>query len=160
MSTTNGYAAFRPCYASSLTLPLRKLTSSVSLLSTAQGNSGGVFKVSAKSSNGPVSVSFPQAPLDSVQHIEAQSANGNVALQLHKTFEGEFGLQTSNAVPSVERVTRVQDPAGFGRQREIGYEQDRRGTVTGKATWGEAIASRVMGSVKVKTSNGDVKLVL
>lgn len=137
-----------------------KLASSISLLSTSQGNSGGTFKVSAKSTNGAVSLTFPHSPLDSIQHVDAQSTNGNVALQMHTAFEGDFRLQTSNAAPAVEPNTRAQDPAGVGRQRNVGYQQDRKGSVSGSAMWGEAVAGKAMGSVKVKTSNGDVKLVL
>ena len=132
--------------------------SSVSLLSASQGGSGGQFKVFAKSRNGDVSLNFPQAPLDSVQQIDAQTSNGRMTLQMHPTFEGEFKVETSNAQPSVVDNARVPDPAGIGRQRNVQQQRGRKATLSGSAVWGEPAPGKTMGSVYAKSTNGDVRI--
>lgn len=139
----------------------RRINSSISLVSTAQNGSGGAYKVSAKSSNGAVSIAFPQAPLNSTQQIDAQTSNGALSVQAHDTFEGEFRLQTSNGFPSLQRdAARMQDPAGLSRGRCVTYTAGR-GAIAGSASWGNPEPDRVYGGgARLKTSNGSVTLVL
>ena len=129
-------------------------------MSTAQGASGGLFQVTAKTSNGAVALAFKEAPLDAVQHVDAQSSNGDVSVQMPAAFEGAFRLSQSFRTPVVDRDNAVRDPAGVGRPRNVGFAQDRRGTVTGRATWGEPAPGKTLGNVNIKTSNGNTKIVL
>ena len=93
-----------------------------------------------------------------MQRVDAQGANGDVAVALPAAFEGAFRLAQSFGAPAVQR-SGAADPAGAGRARNVRFGQDRRGDVSGSASWGEPGGGR-MGNVDVETSNGDVRLVL
>jgi hypothetical protein len=130
------------------------------MLSMTQGGTGGLFSISAKSSNSDVSLSFPEAPVDSVQRIDAQTSNSRITVQMPTTFEGDFRLQTSNAAPSVETNNHAHNPAGVGRQRNVGYQQDKRGTtISGNAVWGEPAPGKAMGYFHAKSSNKDIRVI-
>ena len=130
----------------------RGIKSHVSLLSETQGNTGGTFRVSAKSSNDALDISFPLAPVDSVLSLDAQTSNAPVTVNLHRTFEGEFRLQSTNAEPVVRNAEGVEDPTSTRRSRNVSWSRDRRGSVAGKVSW-EPQTWRKLGDVNVKTSN-------
>ncbi|EKM52029.1 uncharacterized protein PHACADRAFT_187392 [Phanerochaete carnosa HHB-10118-sp] len=146
------------------TLDLRasngQVTSTISLLSTSQDSTGGVFEVKARTSNGGIALSFPEAPLDSVQHVEAQSSIGDATVQMHKTFEGTFSLSQSFPAPVIQYDNRASDPAGTGRERNVGYQRDGSGAFVGRTTWGQPARGKGMGNVNVQTSIGNTKLIL
>ncbi|THG98947.1 hypothetical protein EW026_g3322 [Hermanssonia centrifuga] len=137
-----------------------EITAKVSLVSQAQHATGGIFRVAAKTSNGELDVSFPTAPHNSVLHLDTQTSNAPSTVSLHKTFEGEFRLQTSPRKAMVFYDQSATDPTGNRRTRSVNYVQDRRGGVSGNAVWTPRVGAQTLGSIVMKTSNADLQLVL
>ncbi|KAF9028430.1 hypothetical protein BDZ89DRAFT_1066083 [Hymenopellis radicata] len=102
--------------------------------------------ISAVSSNGPLSVKIPEAPIDSTLRVYARTSNSPVELDLPSSYEGTVELATSNVRPVVTLSDDLDDPAGKGRTREL----------VGSIFWSEENAGR--GRVVGKTSNSPIWL--
>ena len=133
--------------------------SSISLISLTEDGTGGSFNVDAHTSNGPIDISFPTAPVDSILNFDAHSSNSPVHAFLHKTYEGTYDLKTSFfAKAALDYDNGVEDPAGKGRHRVVETYSVGKGTASGKVTWRDAQATLETGSVKLSSSNAGVSL--
>jgi hypothetical protein len=153
-STSDGYEApvfpFLPVILTSH----RLVKTSISLFSHNAGNTGGQFKVSATSVNGPVTVNFPTAPVDSLLSLDATTTKGAVTVTLHPTYEGGFQVSTTLGKAVLNYNPDITDPAGEGRVRKV----EKRPTVQkidGSVAWVKPSANLKgqlkAGSVKVST---------
>ncbi|OBZ77938.1 54S ribosomal protein L16, mitochondrial [Grifola frondosa] len=139
-----------------------KIDSSVNLVSSSENGTGGAFQVGAYTSNAPISITHPSAPVDSVLHLEARTSNSPAIITMHKTFEGSFSLTSSPFIPpSVEAGDVVEDPAHRGRRRSVDVHTIRRGQVEGRVAWLPSENDpKAMGSAKISTSNAGLRLIL
>ena len=130
-------------------------------MSSAPDYAGGSFKVTTRTSNGPLTVKFLAMPAGSVLYYEGSTGNGPVNIKIHPTFEGEFTIQTSRwCTPSVETDNTAVDPRGRGRRRVVQLkETTRSGVASGTVRWWP-LEDMVLGSINVKTSNGPTNLIL
>ncbi|KAH8090997.1 hypothetical protein BXZ70DRAFT_1011259 [Cristinia sonorae] len=138
------------------------IISSVSLVSTTEDKTGGAFEVTAHTSNAPIDVVFPNAPVDSLLTFKATSSNAHVRAKLHETYEGSFELSTGRWFPAtVNYEEGVEDPAGKGRHRVVETRDYGRGHASGKVSWkADDAAMRTVGSVDLATSNSGIQLIL
>ena len=137
------------------------IRSSISLISLTANGTGGSFSVDANTANGPIDISFPSAPVNSVLNFGAQTANAPAHAYLHKTYEGTFDLRTSFfATAAIDFDNRVEDPAGRGRYRIVENYSAGTGTASGKVVWRDAQVNRETGSVRLVSSNAGVSLKL
>jgi len=126
------------------------LFANVSLLSDEE--IGGDFAVDASTTNSPLNVRLPVAPVDHVLHLSARSSHSPARVALPPTYEGTFHLSTSILHPRVNVAQNVEDPKGEGRTRavtftKIGHEVD------GSVDWdGNDNDKKKEGSVEVMTS--------
>ncbi|KAG6906538.1 hypothetical protein DXG01_013416 [Tephrocybe rancida] len=117
---------------------------------------GGKYKLTAKTANAPLDLHFSDAPVDSVLNVNAHTAVAPATITLHKTYEGTYTASTSLSRPRVIYEHEEEDPAGKGRQRKINW-QIRGSTVSGSARWGDD-DKELLGSVGVHTSLAPVTL--
>ncbi|KAG9221279.1 hypothetical protein CCMSSC00406_0008886 [Pleurotus cornucopiae] len=134
-----------------------QIRSAISLLRDTEGSVGGVYDVEAFTSNAPLNINFPTAPVDSTLSLDAKTTNAGADVSLHPTYEGRFELVSSLFAPVVEKST-VNDPSGRGRERTIQYSSLNRGVLSGKVQW--AGSDKSDGRVLVKSSNAKVTLKL
>ena len=157
MHTSNGSEVF--CYHLPTLLtpcPHRRIDSRVGLYSTAESSEGGCFHVIARTSNAPLALSFPDAPLQSHLDVHARSSNQLVTVNAHKAYEGVFALRTSNALPQVKWDEEVEDPAGKGRERKVEIRHVGGNGIRGTTAWeGEP---RGKGMIGVWSTNKEVML--
>ncbi|KIM53846.1 hypothetical protein SCLCIDRAFT_408288 [Scleroderma citrinum Foug A] len=123
------------------------IKSEVSLIS--QSNTGGTFRVSARSSNSPISLQYAEAPPTSTLTSNVTTSNNEALVKMHSTFEGTFEVATSNA-SSVLKASRGDDGRRVIHQRKVGS------SIVGSVSWGER--RRLRGSTSVRSSNGRVSL--
>ncbi|KAH9927770.1 uncharacterized protein B0H18DRAFT_1103969 [Fomitopsis serialis] len=111
------------------------VNANVSLFATTSSSTGGLFNVDAHSTNSPVRVVFPDAPVDHVLTLAAHTTNSPVELVLHPTYEGGFTLHGSRWLsPQVRVSPNVDDPAGRGRRRDVHWSTSNRADVSGSAS--------------------------
>jgi hypothetical protein len=122
-----------------------------SLFSTEK--TGGSFKISATTANGPVDIIFPTAPVSSVLNLKAHTANAHTDVSLHPTFEGVFTLSSVLLSPKLVVNTDITDPSGEGRERTIKADGTKsRGKLSGEVYWGETSDDSPAGSVEISTT--------
>lgn len=130
----------------------------VTLVSTAEGHTGGNFKVSTHTSNSPLNTTFLDAPVDSVLDFEGHASNSPAYARTHPTFEGEFHLRTSAWFPvTVQADEGVEDPAGKDRKRIFELRKVNRGTAEGNVKWLPE-EEKTLGKVVLTTSNSPISL--
>ncbi|THH00171.1 hypothetical protein EW026_g2301 [Hermanssonia centrifuga] len=136
------------------------ITSNITLVSTTEDGTGGAFKVNTKTSNGPLVIGYPSAPIDSHLDFEARSSNSPVRATLHETYEGDFFLRSSAWFPtSVEHDDSIEDPAGKDRKRQVDIHKVSRGVIEGSVKWVPS-EEKQAGTVRISTSNSPVQLTL
>lgn len=133
----------------------RQITSSVNLVSKLPPTpyrQGGSFNVEANTSNARLTLDFPVAPIDSVLNIQGGTSNAKALVKLHPTWEGTFGLRTTNRMTHVDNPVRY-DPTGQGRERQVAWfgEYERS---DGLATW----SGKYTGNINLQSSNEVVEL--
>ncbi|KAJ6631387.1 hypothetical protein B0H10DRAFT_1772769 [Mycena sp. CBHHK59/15] len=119
-------------------------------------NSGGVFALTADTSNGRLDTHIASLPADSTLRAAARTSNARALLALPRAFEGAFSAQTSNAQPSVQRGEEEPDPAG--RRRVVETQMVGKREVRGNVYWERG--NRARGEASVRTSNGGVTIIL
>jgi hypothetical protein len=119
--------------------------------------SGGKYKVSATTSNSPVTVKFPTSPIDALLKLQARTSNGHAYVDLHPAYEGSFGVRSSGFKPLLEEH-HAEDPSAEGRQRNVVVLDKGRYSVSGIAYWGTLDDDKLLGSVDVVTSNSRARL--
>ncbi|KAF4589929.1 hypothetical protein EYR38_009224 [Pleurotus pulmonarius] len=77
---------------------------------------GGIYHIETITSNAPLSVDFPVAPVNSTLSLDGKTSNAPATVSLHPTYEGRFKLITSLFTPVLEKSS-VDDPSGRGRER-------------------------------------------
>ncbi|KAF8627774.1 hypothetical protein AX17_006139 [Amanita inopinata Kibby_2008] len=162
MITTNGYAIIALYYAYQLALTLGLLSPIQSDISLNQPqdqdqerSNGGDFNVIATTSNSPLRLTFPFAPLDSKLTLHAKTRNSPLQVSLHPTYEGGFKVSSTNFRPSVVVKPGIDDPAGEGRERDVRIS-DQRNQVSGSVSWSGEGKQR--GNVDVATTNSPAVL--
>ncbi|KAF8161489.1 hypothetical protein B0H34DRAFT_747387 [Crassisporium funariophilum] len=132
------------------------IESNISLLSSK--GSGGVFDVSASTSNGRLHVNFPAAPVDSTLRFTGRTSNAPATALLNPAYEGRFSLQTSRLGAVVNEHKGVEDPSGKKRKRIV-QSTRRGGALLGSVYWADdAGALKSQGEVILITSNARVAL--
>ncbi|KAL6300094.1 hypothetical protein BKA93DRAFT_741210 [Sparassis latifolia] len=139
------------------------IKANVNLVSTSVNGTGGTFRTVAATSNGPLHLAYPTAPVDSRLLIDGRTSNGPVSATLHKTYEGSLSLSNSaSPIPAVEFDSTVEDPAREGRTRNLQLHRINSGSVIveGQVVWEPASHQNRLGSTRLTTTNAplDVKL--
>ncbi|KIY53048.1 hypothetical protein FISHEDRAFT_33836, partial [Fistulina hepatica ATCC 64428] len=129
------------------------LKAAISCLSVA--SSEALYDMTAKTSNGHLSLDLPTMPVGAVMMLDAATTNQAADVHLNPAFEGSYSLRTSNAHPEVLEDEDVADPTGEGRTRQLVDRGLSKGICLGQISWdGEEHPS----TVSVKTSNARVTL--
>ncbi|KAF8320797.1 hypothetical protein DL93DRAFT_2073514 [Clavulina sp. PMI_390] len=117
----------------------------------------GDFDVEVKTSNSPVDLRVPVAPIGHKLRLSSRTSNSRSVAKIFRSFEGAFRLHTSNAPFTVHKdVTSDHDPAGKGRKPTLQVNIQKR-DASGKFYWGdEEVHSS--SEVEITTSNGPVDL--
>ncbi|KAG8930164.1 hypothetical protein FRC03_006468 [Tulasnella sp. 419] len=134
-----------------------RISTAVALHSTKNSrlqSRGGWFNLRVSTSNGRLNVTVPTAPITSHLNIVASTTNGGSLVDLPSAFEGSFALSTSNGALNVADED-PEDPTGQGLKRSIELDRVVRGHVSGRVWWGDAKDHRELGTVRVRTTNGD-----
>jgi hypothetical protein len=117
------------------------------------------YYVSAKTSNSPTTISFPQHQPYSRLDLTSTTSNAASWIWLNPAYEGTFDLSNSAYMNNeVSYEDHVTDPTGRGRMRNIAVSSIRRGRTTGWVHWGRG--GDVEGSVVAKTSNAKNEVLL
>lgn len=112
-----------------------------------------LFTVKAKTSNSPLTLSFPEAPISpfSILNLVGSTTNSAIKTTLHPTFEGHIRLESSVFGPTLEQ-TYVEDPSGQDRVRVVSAERVGGRKLSANVQWGEN-SPPGSGKVSLKTSN-------
>ncbi|KAG2358086.1 hypothetical protein BDR07DRAFT_1418550 [Suillus spraguei] len=96
-------------------------------------------------------------PVNSIFRSGFRSSNAATWVKLYSTFEGSFGVETSNVEDALLNTFPVEDPFGQGRHREVTHRRELYG-LRGSAYWGKS--GEIEGHATIKTSNGHATLVI
>jgi len=157
MKTSNGYVV---CFYR-FVLPanhqhISEIDARVELIT--HSGQGGIFNVGAHTSNGEVTLEYPDMPINAVLRSDARSSNAEAIVKLHSAFEGSFEAVTSNGAARLKELP-AEDPSGLGRRRVV--KQTRaKSNARGSVYWGEDGRRETEGRATVITSNGRVELVI
>ncbi|KAG6830309.1 hypothetical protein H0H87_008532 [Tephrocybe sp. NHM501043] len=128
---------------------------SVLVLETGKETGGG-FKVAATTANAPLTLSFLDAPLDSVLNLTAGTSAAPATVNLNESYEGSFSASTSLVRPLVDFDPDEEDPAGHGRKRKV--RLFTRGSVmSGSVRWSDD-EKELLSSVNIHTALAPVIL--
>lgn len=142
--------------------PISAVESSIGL--TSDKGIGGSFDVATGTSNGPLDIKFPEAPVNSTLKLYGKTSNAGVSVSLNPAYEGSFLLKTSNIFkPRINEDKNVVDPSGKNRKRSLNIKKAKRKVVFGVVFWEEATeeleeVSKPAGTVYLRTSNANVDL--
>ncbi|CAL1711753.1 unnamed protein product [Somion occarium] len=134
------------------------LGSSIYLLSN--DGRGGNFDVVAETTNDPLSITFPTQPIDSALHLQARTKNSLASVNLHRSFEGDFSVRSTNARQIVEADENAEDPDNNRRGKRHVEMKKSRNVIDGSVVWlGDGDTPRAgKGRVDVRTTNGPAML--
>ncbi|KAI0352039.1 hypothetical protein OH77DRAFT_1410038 [Trametes cingulata] len=133
----------------------------VGLYTNTSNSTGGAFQVGARSSNGPITLTFVDQPANSQLNTSAVSSNAPVRASVHPGFEGTFELHSAwFAPPSVEQNGPVHDPLGRDRRREVHGYKIGKGAMRGQIDWQPKHEDAKSGHVGLETSNAHAILSL
>ncbi|KAF7295951.1 hypothetical protein MKEN_01409600 [Mycena kentingensis (nom. inval.)] len=143
-----------------------KLTAVVDLISPSASTPKDLtFPVTARTSNGALSVTIKELPLDAKLDLQARTSNTPATVGLPLTYEGSFSVKTSNSPSLVKRLgSSERDPACpknedcKARSRQVETRMIRKTAAEGVVYWDEKNKKR--GVVTVTTSNSPLTLVL
>lgn len=114
----------------------RHISSNITLVSTSDDCTGGLFHVTATSSNGSVDLKYVDAPIGSALRSITRAQNSPVKVTAHKTYEGKFSLRNSPWSPiHIEHDKTVEDPTGRGRERLVALREVHWGYTEGTVRW-------------------------
>ncbi|EMD37665.1 hypothetical protein CERSUDRAFT_105594 [Gelatoporia subvermispora B] len=137
-----------------------EINSTAELVSTSANSTGGSFKVHARSSNAPLDIFTPVAPLGHVLDLTAETSNAPTFVSLHSTWEGVFHLLTSPFFkPAVDADVSAPDPSGNRRRRRVHLANTNTNDVQGYAEWTPK-ERRAEGQLRVVTSNAPIHVTL
>ncbi|GBE80870.1 hypothetical protein SCP_0305900 [Sparassis crispa] len=135
----------------------RAITASVRMSSP--DSTGGAFKVSTQTSNGPVHVHFVDSPVDTYLDFSARTSNAPAGASLHRAYEGSFSLHTTHKAPVLHISEHAEDPSGRARGRNVTSSRWRSG-LEGSVAWGNPPYDQPLGSASVQSTNSAVTLEL
>lgn len=115
--------------------------------------------MSTSTSNSPLDVTFPAAPVDSKLHYDGRTSNSPARVSLNPAYEGTFDVKTSIFSASIKVDNTVQDPKGEDRKRQVVSRSIRGRQVTGYVRWYDEDVGN-LGSVKLRSSNMPAELSL
>lgn len=138
------------------------IVSNVSLYSGSGSGTGGTFTAYMQTRNGPLDVAVVDAPVDHTLVMNAVTENSPAQVTLHKTYEGTFSLSSQPffLLPTIQNAEDVDDPAGWGRTRNVAVSKLTGGVAEGSVRWFPSDRTTRAGSVRVLTSNSDLALSL
>jgi hypothetical protein len=119
--------------------------------------SGGKYKVSATTSNSPLTVTFPTSPIDALLNLKATTSHSPAYVDLHPAYEGSFDIHSSSFKPVIEEQ-HAEDPSAKGRQRNVVVLDKGPYSVSGIVYWGTLDDDKVLGSVDVVNSHSPTRL--
>ncbi|KAF8590819.1 hypothetical protein K439DRAFT_1166540 [Ramaria rubella] len=124
----------------------------ITLVSTSTSGSPAAFSVSATTDNGPLDISFPEAPISPFSHLtfNGKTTNKPSNVTLHATYEGSIMLTAINNKPSLTFNQNTPDPSGQGRKRMVNQQILANGSLSGEVQWGNDKGS---GAVVVTVQN-------
>jgi len=131
-------------------------------------NFSGKYNVVAENANAPSQIRFRSAPVNSVLNVNVTSETtlAQSYVKLHDTFEGSFMLRSMPYISPVvdQPVDKVEDPAGWGRERRVEFSEEGAGVVKGSIAWigqdGKKDEKREVGSVAITMPFGGTRLIL
>ncbi|KAK7691972.1 hypothetical protein QCA50_005377 [Cerrena zonata] len=143
-----------------------RLSSMLYLISDYEDTSSGSFDVTSSTTNGPLSIQFSSQPINSTLNLNTNSRNALTSVYLHRSFEGQFSVRSTNGRQIVEGDETAESPDGdANRRRDLQVRRFKDRTV-GSVAWvkegeDEEDARRrreERGNVDVKTTNSPVML--
>ncbi|KAI0800275.1 hypothetical protein C8Q74DRAFT_1364043 [Fomes fomentarius] len=149
--------SMRPSYLS-LKTSNGRIDGEISLTSNTSGSASGDFRVVARSSNTPLTLTFVDAPADSALSLSASTSNAPTHVTLHKTFEGTFDLSSSSVFRPQVDWTPADDPTDGIRRRRVRLDTVKGSRVRGGISWVEGGEDR--GQVVLETTNSLLRLTL
>lgn len=130
-----------------LSFQFRQIDADVNLVTGK--SSGGKYQVVASTTIGRLNLAFPEAPIGSSLFLDASTSLASADVQLHKTYEGAFSLETTLQRPTIQVDGTVEDPAGQGRERKVEVHQFSSHT-EGSISWGEG--GNDLGDIRIATT--------
>jgi len=119
---------------------------------------GGNFKVSATTIKAPVTLTFTNSPVDSIQTFVASTNNAPITVTMNSAYEGAFTLDSSSAPVSASK-SGATDPSGQGRTRAVDQTPGGMGHTKGSTYWQPNSGPGVsQGSVQLTTTRAPIKL--
>ena len=141
-----------------------------SLVNAGRDKEHAAFKLTTKTSNALINMTFTASPARHSLHWEASTSNGPVHATLDGAYQGDIYLATSPYTPPFVRINEnARDPEHMGRQRVVRLDHaanlHRPGTVEGTVRWGsdsegDKEKGGAKGSVEITTSNASITLVV
>jgi len=116
---------------------------------------GGRFALHAATVRGKVNVRIPDAPVDSVLDLTAETVLADVDVYMHPTFQGDLRLDTVLGPAKLDDASGAEDPAGEGRTRVVKLDRVSSGSLKGATWWGDG---EPLGSARLKTTLAPVTL--
>lgn len=157
MHNSNGYVSLLPhrCVLISSIYWHSPIVSNISLHSGHESGTGGHFTAFMGTSNSPLDIAVVDAPVDHTLVMTADTRNSPARVMLHKTYEGSFKLSSPPffQLPTIQITEDVDDPAGWGRSRNVAMSKLTGGVAEGSARWLPADRTTPTGSVRISTSN-------
>ncbi|EGN95823.1 hypothetical protein SERLA73DRAFT_162541 [Serpula lacrymans var. lacrymans S7.3] len=77
------------------------------------------FSLSAYTNDGPITIYYTNAALNSIQNFVAVTTGSPVTVSMSSTYEGDFILDTTGNNPIDVRTSGARDPSGQGRGRVL-----------------------------------------
>ncbi|KAH7928679.1 hypothetical protein BV22DRAFT_185964 [Leucogyrophana mollusca] len=131
------------------------------LLESSTGH-GGAFKISSEAYIGPIAVEVHDSPMYSHLECTAHAVKGNVTVNMHPAFEGQFEVSTPNGRPVLGQYNpvSVEESVHMGRKRVIDkFVTGTKDSIAGTVYWlDEGVSYRRGGFVDVKTTGDQAKL--
>ncbi|KAF8320796.1 hypothetical protein DL93DRAFT_2163771 [Clavulina sp. PMI_390] len=116
------------------------------------------FNIHARSSNGPIDIAIPVAPINHKLRMLSHTSNAYSKAQIHRTFEGLFRARTTHAPAEVSTsLTSADDPLGQDREPTLQVPDQYEGYSHGKFFWGDRYRSR-SSEFELLTSNAPVEI--
>jgi hypothetical protein len=101
---------------------------------------------------------FVSAPVDSRLEVWASTHLGDAEVRLPSSYEGELGLSNNGRMDLSCQDSKVLDPAGEGRKRDLRYVAGVN-SIRGSLAWIPQHTPPGSGKVVVKTTKGNMRVV-
>ncbi|KAH7925167.1 hypothetical protein BV22DRAFT_1046913 [Leucogyrophana mollusca] len=128
------------------------------LLESSTGH-GGAFKISSEAYNGSIAIGVHDSPMYSHLECTAHAVKGNMTVNMHPAFEGQFEVCTPKGRPVLGQYNPVsiEESVHMGRKRVVDeFVTGTKDSIAGTVYWpDEGVSYRRGGFVDVKTTGGE-----